>query len=99
MELREAGVAPEAVSETARETGGILQGKRFLFTGTLDSMTREEAEARVRQLGGDIASGVSKSLNFLVAGNKPGSKLAKASELDVTILDEQGFRALVYPAE
>ncbi|TAK45675.1 MAG: NAD-dependent DNA ligase LigA [Betaproteobacteria bacterium] len=97
--LREAGVAPEAVSETAREAGGILQGKRFLFTGTLDSMTREEAEARVRQLGGDVASGVSKSLNFLVAGNKPGSKLAKASELDITILDEQGFRALVYPAE
>lgn len=75
-------------------TGGVLEGKSFLFTGTI-SMPRKQAEALVTGNGGTIASGVSKTLSCLVAGDSAGSKLEKARKLGVSVLTEQEFKALV----
>jgi DNA ligase (NAD+) len=70
---------------------GILQGKTFVFTGELSSMTREEAQALVRRLGGHPSSTVSKQTDFVVAGENPGSKYDKARKLGVRIIDEKKF--------
>ena len=72
-----------------------LSGKSFVLTGTLVSLTREEAERRIRELGGDPSGSVSKKTSFLVAGESAGSKYEKAKELGVTILDEKAFLALI----
>ncbi|MGA1769529.1 MAG: NAD-dependent DNA ligase LigA [Steroidobacteraceae bacterium] len=71
-----------------------FSGKTIVVTGTLSSMSREEAEALVRKLGGVASSSVSSKTDYLVAGEKAGSKLAKAEKLGVDILDEQGFLQL-----
>jgi DNA ligase (NAD+) len=71
-------------------------GKTFVLTGTLDTMTREEGTALITERGGRVSSSVSKKTSFVVAGRDPGSKLEKARDLGVSVLDEQGFRALVY---
>jgi DNA ligase (NAD+) len=76
-------------------TGGQLLGMVFLFTGTLNSMSRAEAEVRVRQLGGAMASSINKKVTYLVTGEKAGSKLKKAAELGITVLDEQAFLRLI----
>ncbi|MHC9539441.1 MAG: NAD-dependent DNA ligase LigA [Vulcanimicrobiota bacterium] len=68
-----------------------LSGRTFLFTGTLSSMTRNEAEERVKSLGGRIVSGVSGKLSYLIAGESPGSKLGKARSLGITVLNEDEF--------
>jgi DNA ligase (NAD+) len=86
------GVRPSA---PVRREGGPLAGQAFLFTGTLAGMSRREAQERVKALGATLLSGVSASLHVLVAGEKPGSKLKKAQELGITVLDEGQFRALL----
>ena len=72
-----------------------LQGKKFVLTGSLDGLTREEAKNKIRELGGDITSTVSKNTDYVVAGKDPGSKYDKAKELGVVILDEKGFLEIV----
>ena len=79
----------------AEKQGGTLEGKTFLFTGALPTLTRAEAEARVKAQGGTLLSGVSKKLTYLVVGDAPGSKLKKANEFGVTVLDEPQFLALL----
>jgi DNA ligase (NAD+) len=74
---------------------GPFEGKTFLFTGTLPTLTRAEAEARVKARGGALLSGVSRRLSYLVVGDAPGSKLKKAQELLIPVLDEAGFLALL----
>ena len=77
-------------------SGGSLAGKSFLFTGTLTSLKRSEAEELVRQHGGQLLSGVSAKLHFLVAGEEAGSKLEKAKKINsIRILTEQEFLQLV----
>ncbi|MGB9848012.1 MAG: NAD-dependent DNA ligase LigA [Minisyncoccia bacterium] len=68
-----------------------LKGKIFVLTGTLDSMSREEAKERIKRLGGRVASSVSKHTDFVVVGKDPGSKYEKAQSLGVKIIDEQEF--------
>ena len=97
-ELVEAGVVPERPDVpppgAAPETGP-LTGKSVVVTGTLEGFGRQEAEDAIRAAGGKPAGSVSKKTDYLVAGESAGSKLAKAQELGVPILDEDGFRRLL----
>ena len=90
--LLERGVRPAAM-EAAE--GGPLLGKTVVVTGTLSSMTRQEAEQAIERAGGKAASSVSKKTSFLVAGEAAGSKRAKAEALGVPILDEEAFQKLL----
>jgi DNA ligase (NAD+) len=72
-----------------------ISGKTVVFTGTLERMTRPEAKARAERLGAKVAGSVSKKTDYVVAGDSPGSKLAKAEELGVEVIDEAGLRALL----
>jgi len=89
--LLEAGI--EIKQPERRE--GPLSGKTFVLTGTLSSLTRGDAEERIKAFGGAIGSGVSKKTDYLVAGADPGSKLEKAQRLKIPILDETAFLALL----
>ena len=71
-----------------------FEGKSFVFTGTLPTLEREVAQDMVRKNGGDVSSSVSKKTSYVVAGAEAGSKLEKAQELGVPILDEVAFLAL-----
>lgn len=95
--LRSAGVLPheEAVPEARSDA---FRGLNFVFTGTLETMQRSEAEALVRELGGSATGSVSKSTTHVVAGEKAGSKLDKARSLNIPILTEQEFRTMVEQA-
>ncbi|MCP4000230.1 MAG: NAD-dependent DNA ligase LigA [Gammaproteobacteria bacterium] len=75
----------------------LLTGKTFVVTGTLQSMTRDGAKDRIRQLGGKITASVSKNTNFVVHGDAPGSKFAKAQKLGISLLDEAAFLKLLEP--
>ena len=74
---------------------GKLSGQIFVFTGTLESMTREQAAERVKNLGGRVSESVSKKTSYLVAGDKTGSKLEKANKLGVKILSEHEFISII----
>jgi len=89
--ILDAGVAPKPLEPVAE---GALTGKSFLFTGAL-SKPRKEFEAQVKEAGGRILSGVSRSLDYLVMGEKPGSKVKKAHALDIPVLSEEEFLALL----
>ncbi|HTI29259.1 MAG TPA: NAD-dependent DNA ligase LigA [Methylomirabilota bacterium] len=95
--LLDAGVVAEAPAPGATvEPGeGPLAGKTLVVTGTLAGFSREEAEEAIRVAGGHAAGSVSAKTDYLVAGEKAGSKLAKAEKLGVAILDEAGFRQLL----
>ena len=75
--------------------GGPLEGKTVLFTGTLSAMSRSEAARLAEEAGADVLSGVSRKLDLLVVGESPGSKLTKARELGITVLDEAEFLRLI----
>ena len=74
---------------------GIFEGKAFVVTGKLEGMSRHEAESLIRRHGGNASSSVTKSTDYLVMGEKPGSKLTKAKQLGTEILDQQQFEALI----
>ncbi len=90
--LRATGVQ---LDEKRRAADGPLTGKTFVITGTLDVMSREEASRLLQERGAKVTSSVSKKTDYVVAGENPGSKLGKAEELGVEILDEAGLRKLV----
>ena len=93
--LREKGLRLEADPSERRIEGGPLEGKTVVLTGTLPEMTRDEAAAVVKNGGGKVVNSVSKKTDYVVAGESPGSKLAKAESLGTEILDEAGLLALV----
>jgi DNA ligase (NAD+) len=72
-----------------------LKGKTFVFTGNLESYTREEAKRKVEELGGRATSSVSGETDFVVAGADPGSKLDEARKREVEILDEKEFEKVL----
>ena len=81
--------------EPASTEPGSLSGKTFVLTGTLGSLTREEAEAAITRLGGKVSSSVSRKTAYLVVGEEAGSKLDKAKSLGVPTLTEEEFKALI----
>ena len=83
--LKDAGVLTEAVKEKAADT---LRGLTFVLTGTLPSMTRDEAGELIKSAGGKVSGSVSKKTSYVVAGDEAGSKLTKARELGVPVIDE-----------
>jgi DNA ligase (NAD+) len=94
-ELRSAGVDVTAPRDSPQTEGGKLAGKSIVVTGTLEKYTREEIEALIAQRGGRAVGSVSKSTDFVVAGEKAGSKLEKATKLGIPVLTEAEFVALL----
>jgi DNA ligase (NAD+) len=92
--LRKGGVHwPE--TEPQRASAGPLAGLTFVLTGTLPQLAREDAKARIEEKGGKVAGSVSKKTSYVVAGADSGSKLQKAVELDIPVLDEAGLLKLI----
>ena len=90
--LKEAGVNMES---RAQPVGDQLAGLTFVLTGELTAFTRKEAGERIQALGGKVSGSVSKKTSYVVAGESAGSKLRKAQELGVPVLDETAFQALL----
>ena len=93
--LEQAGVQAKVESEPNRQ---LLAGKTFVLTGTLPSLTRDEATRMIMAAGGKVSGSVSRKTAYVVAGDEAGSKLTKAQELGVAVLDEQGLRELLAQA-
>ena len=92
QELAELGLNPVYVDNS----GGKLAGKAFVITGTLESMSREQAEAAIRELGGDFQKSITSQTDYLVVGAKTGqAKLRKAAELNIPIINEDEFLKLL----
>ncbi len=90
--LKALGVETVAKKQVSAST---LEGLTFVITGTLPTMTREEATERIKQNGGKVSSSVSKKTSYVLAGEEAGSKLTKARELGVTVIDEAAFLAML----
>lgn len=93
VKFRRAGVN---MIEPKEVVGDKLAGKKFVFTGELPGLTRPQASALVKKLGGEVVSSVSKNTDFVVAGSHTGSKLKKAKELNIHVLNPKQFQELVY---
>ena len=96
--LQAAGVRTESAAPAAAGPTP-LEGKTFVLTGTLESMSRDDAQASIERLGGKVAGSVSRKTSYLVVGGDAGTKLDKARELGVAILNEEDFRALIMKSE
>ena len=94
-ELREVGVAPQTL-QPARAGGGklVFADKTFVLTGTLPKRSREDAEAMIKERGGKVSGSVSKVTSYVLAGEKAGSKLEKARQLGIPIIDEAEFERM-----
>ncbi len=93
--LRARGLRFELAESERHPQGGPLEGKTFVLTGTLPNLTREEASVLIKRAGGKVTGSVSRKTDYVVAGDSPGSKLARAEELGVEVIDEERFRKLL----
>jgi len=94
--MKQLGIKPKSEKVSARKMAELpLAGKTFVLTGTLPSMTRDEASAKIEMLGGHVTGSVSKKTGYVLAGSEAGSKLDKAKELGVKIIDEAEFKKMV----
>ncbi|WP_457424937.1 NAD-dependent DNA ligase LigA [Roseateles sp. P5_E7] len=94
-QLLAAGVTPKESAGEADDRPRPLLGKTLVLTGTLPTLSRDEAQALIEDAGGKVSGSVSKKTNYVVAGEEAGSKLEKARTLGVTVLDEAGLKALL----
>ena len=95
QQLQEFGVHWEEAEPQAAPANGPLAGKTFVLTGTLPSMTRDDAKQLIQQNGGKVTGSISKKTDYLVYGEKSGSKLEKAQKLEVETITEEGLHALL----
>ena len=94
--MKQLGSRPKSEKVSAKKLAQLpLAGKTFVLTGTLPSMTREEATEKIEALGGHVSGSVSKKTDYVVAGTEAGSKLEKAKDLGVRIIDEPAFRKML----
>jgi DNA ligase (NAD+) len=93
--LRRAGLRMELEPSERRQQGGPLEGKTLVLTGTLPNLSREQATKLIRLAGGKVVNSVSKKTDYVIAGDSPGSKLAKAEEFGTEVIDEGGLQKLV----
>jgi DNA ligase (NAD+) len=93
--LRKSGLRMELDPSERRVEGGPLEGKTLVLTGTLPELTREEATRLIKRAGGKVVNSVSGKTDYVVAGDSPGSKLAKAEGFDVEVIDQAGLRKLL----
>ena len=96
--MKALGVNVQAVPRETSGRAAPLKGKSFVFTGGLDSLSRQEAAQRLKAFGGRVTSSVSKHTAYVVVGKAPGSKLAEAKRLGVAVLDEAGLLELIRAA-
>jgi DNA ligase (NAD+) len=95
QKLRQAGVRFEEADKSQKQVDDRFEGKTFVLTGSLENYTRDEASEAIRLRGGKVSGSVSKNTDYVVAGTDPGSKLDKARELNVTVLNEDEFRKML----
>ena len=93
-DLLRAGISFAPMAEPEKPAPGVV-GKTFVLTGAMPTLTRDEAKARIEAKGGKVSGSVSKKTHYVVAGEDAGSKLVKAQELGVAVLDEQGLLSLL----
>jgi DNA ligase (NAD+) len=93
--LEELGVKVEKTEEDSALKSNKLEGLTFLFTGSLSRFSRDKAKELVEENGGKNISGVSAKLNYLVAGEKAGSKLTKAEKLGIPVISEDEFLGMI----
>jgi DNA ligase (NAD+) len=94
--MGELGIEPRGEKVSAKKAAELpLAGKTFVLTGTLHSMTRDEATEKIEALGGHVTGSVSKKTDYVLAGAEAGSKFDKAKELGIPIIDEAQFRKIL----
>lgn len=95
--LRELGIHPRGDTRGPATAGHPFAGKTFVLTGTLPTLSRDEASALIRGVGGNVTGSVSKNTDYVLAGESAGSKLEKARALGIPVLDEAAFRSALTP--
>ncbi len=93
--MQKLGISPCGVTKAASTKTHPFAGKTFVLTGGLPTLSRDEASAMIREVGGNVSGSVSKKTDYVLAGEEAGSKLDKARELGVPVLDEKQFRAML----
>jgi len=93
--LQERGLRFDLDPSERRAQGGPLEGKTFVITGTLPNLSRDQASSKIKRAGGKVTGSVSRKTDYVVAGDSPGSKLAKAEELEVEVVDEAKLEKLL----